>query len=65
MNAKTYCAISATLFTMVSIAHLLRLILGWPVDIAGLSVPMFVSLMGFAVPGSLAIWGFRETRKRP
>jgi hypothetical protein len=62
MNIKAYAKISAALFTLVSLAHLLRLFYGWPAEIDGLAVPMWASWMGFFVSGGLAIWGFRATR---
>lgn len=63
MNHKTYCGVSATLFTIVALAHLTRLFYGWPVEINATAIPMGVSWVGFIVPGALAAWGFREGRK--
>jgi hypothetical protein len=63
MNIKTYCGVSATLFTIVALAHLTRLFYGWPVEIEATTIPMLVSWVGFIVPGVLAAWGFREVRK--
>ncbi len=63
MNIKTYCGVSATLFTIVALAHLTRLFYGWPVEIEATTIPMLVSWMGFIGPGVLAAWGFREVRR--
>ena len=63
MNQKTYCGVSATLFTLVALAHLARLSYGWSVEIEAATIPMLVSWVGFVVPGALAVWGFREVRK--
>ncbi len=63
MNIKTYCGVSATLFTIVALAHLTRLFYGWPVEIEATTIPMLVSWVGFIGPGALAAWGFREVRK--
>ena len=63
MNIKTYCGVSATLFTIVALAHLTRLFYGWPVEIEAVTIPMLVSWLGFIGPGALAAWGFRESRK--
>ena len=60
MNHKAYCRISATLFTLVALAHLSRLINAWPVTVADVTVPMLVSWIGVMVPGVLAAWGFRD-----
>jgi len=62
MNIKTYCVLSALLFTLVALAHLVRLINGWPVQVGGMTVPMTVSWFGLAVTAGLAFWGFRESR---
>ena len=60
MNHKNYCRISAALFTLVALAHLSRLINGWPATVDDMTVPMLVSWIGLIVPGALAAWGFRE-----
>lgn len=60
MNVKTYCRISATIFTVVSIAHLGRLLAGWTLQVDGLIIPMWVSVFGVVVTGGLAILGHRE-----
>ena len=62
MNHKTYCGVSALLFTVVALAHLTRLAYGWPVQVDNAVVPMLVSWVGLAVPGVLAVWGFRAFR---
>ena len=63
MNHKTYCAVSATLFAVVALAHLVRLLNSWLVEINATAIPMGVSWVGFIVPAALAVWGFREVRK--
>jgi ABC-type methionine transport system permease subunit len=62
MNIKTYCRVSALLFTIVAIAHLTRLISGWPIQVNGAVIPLNVSWVGFVIAGGLATWGFRESR---
>jgi len=62
MSSQPYFLISGLLFTLVAIAHLLRLVLGMPVQIDGVAVPMAVSWFGFAVPAVLAYWAFRLNR---
>jgi hypothetical protein len=63
MNKMTYCGVSATLFTIVALAHLTRLFNGWSVEIDTMTVPMLASWLGLIIPGSLAAWGIREARK--
>jgi hypothetical protein len=62
MSNKQYFLISGLLFTLVAIAHLLRVVLGVPVQIDSAAVPMAVSWVGFAVPAALAYWAFRLYR---
>jgi hypothetical protein len=54
--------VTATLFLVVAIAHLLRIILGWHVEIGGLSIPFWVSWLAVLVTGALAYLGFRQKR---
>ncbi len=63
MNHRTYCVVSAAIFSVVALAHLTRLFNGWPVEIDTMTVPMLASWLGLIIPGSLAVWGFREVRK--
>jgi hypothetical protein len=63
MNKVTYCGVSAAIFTFVALAHLTRLFNGWSVEIDTMTVPMLASWLGLIIPGSLAVWGFREARK--
>ena len=59
MTHKPYCAVSGTLFSLVALAHLMRLIYGWHIQVDDLTVPMWVSWVGFFVPALLAVWAFR------
>jgi len=54
--------VSATLFLIVAIMHLLRIIFGWSVEIGGLSIPFWVSWLGVLVAGALAYFGFMQRR---
>jgi len=62
LNRKTYMTVTATLFLIVAIMHLLRIIFGWPVEIGGLSIPLWVSWLGVLVAGGLAYFGFTQNR---
>jgi len=56
---KTYCLVSGVLFTLVAIAHLLRIVNGLPVQVGEFNVPMAASWIGLVVPAALALWAFR------
>jgi hypothetical protein len=62
MNIRTYCWVSAMVFTVVALAHLARLIYGSSIVIDGEAIPMLASWVGVIVPGVLAFWGFRGAR---
>ena len=62
LNRKTYMTVTATLFFVVAIIHLLRIIFGWQVEIGGLSIPFWVSWLGVLAAGALAYFGFTQKR---
>jgi len=67
MSSKHYFVISGLIFSLVAIAHLLRVINGASVQIDGYAIPMAVSWLGLIVTATLASWAFRlaqqETQK--
>lgn len=62
MNQSQYCAVSGLLFSLVAVAHFLRIVFGAEIRVDDLVVPMAVSWVGFIVPATLAIWAFRINR---
>jgi hypothetical protein len=62
MGHRAYCIVSGILFSLVSLAHLLRIVFGLPIQIDDVSVPVLLSWLGFIVPGGLAIWALRIAR---
>jgi hypothetical protein len=62
MEHKEYCVVSGILFTLVAVAHLLRILYGVSVQVEEYDVPMFVSWIGLILPGALAVWAFRINR---
>ena len=59
MSSRTYCAICATLFTVVALGHFTRILNGWPMYVGPIEFPMAVSWFGMVIPASLAAWGIR------
>ncbi len=59
MKAHCYYLVSGSLFALVALAHLLRLIFGLSVYIDNAQIPMWISGFGFAIPTLLAIMAFR------
>lgn len=56
---RRYAQVSGAFFTLLAIAQLTRTILGWPVHVAAVTVPVWVSAIAFLVTGSFAVWAFR------
>ena len=55
-----YAAVSALIFSLVALAHVVRIIKRWKVQIGSLSVSMAVSWGGLVVATLIAIWGFMQ-----
>jgi hypothetical protein len=55
-----YAAVSALIFAIVAIAHLIRIINRWSVAIGPYNVSMNVSWVALVVSALLAIWGFMQ-----
>jgi len=64
-NARTYVVISAVIFGLVAVIHLLRAVNGWTFEVGPVSVPVGASWVGFVVTGSLCVWAIRLVRSRP
>jgi hypothetical protein len=62
LSRKIYMMVTATLFLVVAIMHLLRIIFGWQVEIGSLSIPFWVSWLGALVTGALGYFGFTQNR---
>jgi hypothetical protein len=61
---KSFSVFGVIVFALVAIAHLLRVIFQVEVLIAGESVPMWISVVGFIVAGALAIGIWREVKEQ-
>lgn len=48
--------VAGSVFLAVAVLHLVRLMLKWQITIAGTTIPMSASVIGFAVAGLLALW---------
>jgi hypothetical protein len=59
MDQRAYNTITAVVFLIVAVLHLLRIIFGWPASIGGLDIPLWVSWLALVVTGALAYFGFR------
>jgi hypothetical protein len=58
---KPFTLIAIVVLSLVSILHLIRLVLGWEVLIAGVTIPLWISGAGFILAGGLAAMLWRES----
>ena len=58
---KLYVAVSALIFALVAIGHVVRLINRWTVAIGRYSVSMYVSWAALVVSALIAVWGFMQS----
>jgi hypothetical protein len=61
----TYLRITAVIFGVVVLVHALRMALGWPIVIAGWSVPQWMSAIGVVVAGALCAWALSLLLRSP
>jgi len=58
-----YELVSGTLFALIALAQLSRAILGLPAQVGTMSIPVWFSLVAFAVTAMLAVWAFRSAKR--
>jgi hypothetical protein len=63
MKTKAYLIVSALIFTVVALVHLLRFAQGWPVMLGSTSIPVWCSIVAALVSGGAAAWGFSLARR--
>jgi hypothetical protein len=61
--SKSYAVVSASIFALVALAHLVRLLEQWPVVIGPDQVSMNISWIAFVVSALIAIWGYVTLRR--
>lgn len=59
---KTGTIAAIVLLELVAVAHLLRIVLGWPMTIADWNVPVWISILGVIVPSGIAFLLLHEAR---
>lgn len=59
MNEKHYLLISATIFALVALLHLVRLFSHWSFQIGAVTVPFWGSWLAVLMGVTLSIWAFR------
>ncbi len=59
MSSKMYYRVSGTLFAIVSLAQLTRVVLGWNVVVGIYNIPTWLSLIATVVLGYLSYSAFK------
>jgi len=63
MKARQYYLVSGTVFALVALTHLLRIVTGWDLVIGDWMAPVWASGLGVLIPGFLATTAFRLARR--
>jgi hypothetical protein len=59
MSEKNYLLISATIFALFALLHLVRLFTHWSVQIGAVTFPLWGSWLVLLIASVLSIWAFR------
>jgi hypothetical protein len=62
---RGYLLVTRTLFALIAVVHLTRILTHWSVVIGGWAAPLWVSGLGFVVAGALSVWSAQLSRRLP
>ena len=57
-----YLAVSSSVFGLIALLHLLRLVRGWQAIVADWPVPLWFSTIAIVVFGGLSFWALRLSK---
>ena len=57
-----YVQASGAFFGLLALVQLTRTILQWPVQVATVTVPVWVSGIAFLITGTFALWAMRSAK---
>lgn len=60
---KPFTKLAVVIFTLVTVVHVLRLLLGWEVTIDGIAIPLWTSVIAGVVTAVLAMMLWIENRQ--
>ena len=60
---KPFTTIAVVVFSLVALFQLLRAVLGWNVTVNGIAIPVWGSVIAFAVAATLAVMLWREAHR--
>ena len=59
---RRYAQVSGAFFGLLAAVQLVRALRGWPVQVAGVAVPVWASACAFVIATTFAVWAFRSAR---
>lgn len=59
---KPFTNIAVVMFSLIALLQLLRVLLGWEVNVNGVAIPLWVSWIAFVAAAALAAMVWRERR---
>lgn len=65
MNEHAFSLTAGIIFLIIAFGHLARIVLGLPVVVQGVSIPVWASVVALLVTGFLSYEGFHFARKSP
>jgi hypothetical protein len=63
MQQRCFHLIAAGIFGLISLLHLMRIALGWEVQVGPAEIPFSISWAGLIGGAALSVWGFATSRK--
>ena len=57
-RTSAFRRVAATIFGVVALAHVARLVWALPITVGSVSVPQSLSWAGLALAGAMNLWGF-------
>ena len=60
---RRYIVVSGVFFALLTCVQLQRLLLRWPVLVAGVDIPLWFSGIAVIIVGSLTVWAFRAASR--
>lgn len=64
MSSKVYYKATATIFLVIAVLHLIRIVNGWEAELDGWAVPMWCSYVAVLVAGYLSYRGFTTKKAK-
>jgi hypothetical protein len=63
MTARNFCILAAVIFAIIAILQLVRALIGWPVTVGNITVPIWLSWIAAIVAAGLAWFGYQASSR--